>query len=218
MFFVIVNRGRANAVLHRAQEYGATEGTIFLAEGTVQSRVLETIGLTNIEKEILMIPASRGLCEQLHEKLSEELLFHKRNSGIAFTIPFKRRQPQSGGEEENSSAAQVDPPYFCIIIIVDKGRDRACMKAARAAGARGGTLIRGRGAGIPTDFYFPLVIEPQKDILLIISTREKVPHIRGKILSDLELEKTGSGIIFTLPVSRVSGLFEDRSGKGKEVT
>ena len=61
LLFVIVNRGKANAILHKAQEHGATGGTIFLGEGTVQSKLLEALGLTEVHKEILMISSSTGV-------------------------------------------------------------------------------------------------------------------------------------------------------------
>lgn len=216
-FFVIVNRGKANTVLRKAQEHGATGGTIFLGEGTVQSKLLEMIGLTEIHKEILMISTSEELCDQLHKTISETFMLSKRNRGISFSIPFKRWQLHTSGEEEKPSEYIVNASHFCIMIVVDKGRSRDCMKSARAAGAKGGTLIHGRGAGVPTDFYFPLVIEPQKDIVLILTTKEKVSSIRERVFTDLELGKAGNGIIFTLPVNHVSGLFENRSEENKEV-
>ncbi len=217
LLFVIVNRGRANAVLHKAREWGATGATIFLGEGTVQSKVLEMLGLVEIHKDILMISSSNGQCDQLHEMLSKEFMLRKRNRGIAFSIPFMRWQLHTGGQEHRRPSKGVDFSHFCIMTIVDKGRGKACIKAARAAGAKGGTLIHGRGAGIPTDLYFPLVIEPQKDIVMIISRKDKAAVIRERIFSDLELEKIGNGIIFTLPVRRVSGLFENRSEENKEL-
>jgi nitrogen regulatory protein PII len=218
LFFIIVNRGKANAVLRKAQECGATGGTIFFGEGTIQSKLLEKIGLTEIHKEILMISASEELCEKLHNTLSEAFMFSKRNNGIAFSIPFERWQLQASGQEERNTSKKIDASHFCIMTIVDKGRSKDCIKSARAAGAKGGTLLHGRGAGIPTDFYFPLVIEPQKDIVMIITTKDKVIPIRERIFSDLELGKAGNGIIFTLPVSRASGLFENRSEESKGVT
>jgi nitrogen regulatory protein PII len=101
--------------------------------------------------------------------------------------------------------------------IVDKGRSKACIKAARAGGAKGGTLVRGRGAGVPMDFYYPLVIEPQKDIVLVVSTKEKAASIEERIFTDLELGKPGNGILFTLPVTQATGLYESRSEEGEEV-
>ena len=61
IFYTIVNRGKANAVLRKAKECGATGGTILLGEGTIQSKLLDFLGLTEIRKEILMIPASGEL-------------------------------------------------------------------------------------------------------------------------------------------------------------
>lgn len=213
LLFVIVNRGKANAILKKAQELGAMEGTIFLGEGTVQSKLLEAIGLTETHKEILMISSSTDLNSQLHAMLSKEFNLAKRNQGIAFSIPFK--QWQLGGKLDQDTPGELNPSHYCIITIVDKGRGKECIKAARAAGAKGGTLIHGRGAGIPTDFYFPLVIEPQKEILLVVSTREKVASIQNKIFADLELGKPGHGILFTLPVTQTTGLYESRAEEGK---
>ncbi len=212
IFFAVVNRGKANAVLHKAQEYGARGGTIFLGEGTVHSRLLEQIGLDESHKEILMIPASRQLCRKLHDMVCREFMFTKRNRGIAFTIPFRRRTLQESGVKPESPAGGAAPAYSCIITIVDKERGKDCLKAAWAAGARGGTLVHGRGAGVPTEFYYPLVIEPQKDIIIIIAPREKAAPIKERFASELELEKPGKGILFILPVLQTSGLFENEPG------
>ena len=215
LLFTIVSRGKANTVLHKAQESGAKGGTILLGEGTAQSKILEKIGLTEIHKEILMIPASDELSDKLHDMLNETFMFSKNNKGIAFTIPFKRWHLKASEQEERNLLTDDNTSHFCIITIVDKGRSKDCMKSAQAAGAKGGTLIHARGAGIPTDFYFPLVIEPQKDIVMIITTKDKASIIRERIFSDLELGKAGNGIIFTLPISRTSGLFENRSEENK---
>ncbi|HOJ85087.1 MAG TPA: P-II family nitrogen regulator [Bacillota bacterium] len=213
MFFAVINRGKANAVLRKAEEFGARGGTIFLGEGTVPSRLLEQIGLAESHKEILMISASEELCSKLHDMVCEEFMFSKRNRGIAFTIPFRRRQLQDSGMKQASPPAGAASSHFCIITIVDKGSSKDCLKAARDEGARGGTLIHGRGAGVPTEFYYPLVIEPQKDIIIIIAPRDKVAPIRDRISTELELEKPGKGILFILPVIETSGLFENESGE-----
>ena len=213
LFFIITRRGEANAVLKKAQKCGATGGTIFFGEDIVQSKLLEIFGQNVIHKEILMISSSDELCEKLHETLSKEFISDKRAKGKAFSIPFKHWQLQTTEQEQNNSPKKqtkdVGFSHFCIITIVDKGRGKDCIKAAKAAGARNGTLIHGRGAGIPANFCFPLVIEPQKDIVIITSIKDTVTQIKTKIFYDLELAKTGNGIIFTLPVSRISGFSEN---------
>lgn len=207
MFFAIVGRGKANAVLKRAQEVGAAGGTIFLGEGTAQSKLLDTIGINEVQKEILMISSSKELDDELHRLVLEEFSFSKKNKGIAFSIPFRRCQLNKDGDVQNNSEDKFETSQLCIFTIIDKGKSKACLDAARASGARGGTIVHGRGAGIPTDFYFPIVIEPQKEIMMIITAKDKADQIRKGIFTALELDKPGHGIIFTLPVTRATGLF-----------
>ena len=88
LFFTIVNRGKANAILRKAKECGAKGGTILLGEGTVTSKLLDAVGVTETHKEILMISASDELDAKLHETISETFNFSKRNRGIAFSVPF----------------------------------------------------------------------------------------------------------------------------------
>ncbi len=217
IFFTIVRRGKANAILRKARECGAEGGTIFLGEGMVQSNLLTKMGLNATHKELLMIPASEELCDRLHDVISGVFRFSERNKGIAFSIPFKRWQLRDTGPEIKLTE-EFNFQYFCIIVIVDKGRSKDCIKVARSAGAKGGTLIHGRGAGIPADFYFPLVIEPQKDIIIIISEKDKTAAIRERISSELDLKKIGNGIIFILPASRTNGLYENRQKERRGVT
>ena len=164
-----------------------------------------------------MISSSTGVSEQLHTMLKKEFMLSKRNKGIAFSIPFQQWHLDSSDQDPSSTHKELNPSHYCIMTIVDKGRSKACIKAARAGGAKGGTLVRGRGAGVPMDFYYPLVIEPQKDIVLVVSTKEKAASIEERIFTDLELGKPGNGILFTLPVTQATGLYESRSEEGEEV-
>lgn len=205
LFFSVVNKGNANAVLSKAREYGAAGGMIFIGEGTVRSKFLQQIGLAESQKEILMISAPSEVCSVLHQRLSVDFKFHKRNKGIAFTIPFKRY-----GAHVKTIDDAAGSPYSCIMAIIDKGRAGECIKAARAAGARGGTLLHGTGAGIFANFYYPLIIEPQKEILMIITSKHKASSIRKSILNRINSDMPRSGFVFTLPVTDTSGLSENR--------
>ncbi len=56
-----------------------------------------------------------------------------------------------------------------------------------------------------------MTIEPEKDIVLILIKKELEETIKGKIYNEMELEKEGRGIIYSLPVNQVSGLVEQNS-------
>ena len=213
LLFSVVNRGKANEVLSKAQECGATGGTIFLGEGTVQSnKLLDMLGLNKAHREILMIATTEEICSDLQEKLSEHFMFSKKNKGIAFSIPFVRWKLKSN-EEERIIHRDFNPSHFCIMTIIDKGKSNDCIKAAKAAGARGGTIMHGHGAGIPTDYYFPLIIEPQKDLVMVLTAKDSVKAIKDRIINELELYKEGKGVIFILPVIKMSGLLENKEVK-----
>lgn len=207
-----MNRGKANEVLNKAKECGATGGTIFSGEGSVKSnKLLEILGLNETQKEILMIATTEEICNDLQEKLSEAFMFSKKNKGITFSIPFMRWKLKSN-EEERKIHRNFNASHYCVMTIVDKGKSKECIKAAKAAGARGGTIMHGHGAGVPENYYFPLVIEPKKDIVMVLTEKDKVTKIKSRIIADLELDKEGNGIIFILPVIKMIGLVE-----GKEV-
>lgn len=210
IFFTVVKRGRANAILQKAVDLGATGGTIFMGEGTSHSRLSNRMGLPQARKEVLMVAVNQELDNELHQALQADFKINKKGRGIAFTIPFQNWQHQN---ENNHSVAESS--YYCLITIVDRGKSVECVKSARAAGATGGTLVHGRGAGVPANFYFPLEIEPQKDIVFIIADRNDVARIRTRIYTDLHLDEIGNGILFVLPITQVSGFTANKNGEAR---
>jgi len=176
---------------------------ILLGEGTVGFGLFDRLRETR--REVLLIPASDTLSHTLHTTLSAAFRFTERNRGVAFTVPFDRWQ---GGAGEGSLPALPPVTHHCLVAVVNKGRSRACIRAARAAGATGGTVVHGWGAGIPVNFYVPLIIEPQKDVVLIITACEHTEAIKHRIFAELDLGRVGQGILFTLPVTQTSGLLE----------
>lgn len=206
--FIIVNRGKANRLLRRAQEIGAQRGTIFLGEGTMSSRWLEVFGVNQSQKEVLLIAVPDEVTERFYAMLREEFNLHKKYKGIAFSVPYRAIGKDAGQRE---APAQGDhAAHICLMTVLERGLAEECMRVARAAGARGGTVLHAHGAGVPQDFYFPLVIEPQKEILMIVAPRENARVIRDAIYQNMRLERKGAGILFALPVNRTLGLYEER--------
>lgn len=100
-------------MLSKAQECGATGGTIFLGQGTVQSnKLLDILGLNEAQKEILMIATTEELCSDLQDKLCEHFKFSKKNKGIAFSIPFSRWKLKSNEEENSQMIREIDEKWI----------------------------------------------------------------------------------------------------------
>lgn len=200
IFFTIVERGKANRVLEQAQRMGAQSGTIVLGHGTSRSRFLATRHLAQRTKEILMISAEEELAARLHAMVASSFALTRRHRGIAFTIPFS---------ETGWSDPEAPVSWNLIITIVDRGQGEACIDSARAAGAKGGTVISGRGAGIPAHYWADLAIEPHKEIILILTPARNTDEIKRRIIADLDLQRPGGGMLFVLPVTETTGLVEE---------
>jgi nitrogen regulatory protein P-II 1 len=94
-----------------------------------------------------------------------------------------------------------------IITIVRKGWGSTVLEASIKAGARGGTVLSGRGAGInEQEKIFGMSIEPEKEILLTLAFADRVDAILAEIVRAAELDATGKGIAFVVPVDRVAGV------------
>ena len=94
-----------------------------------------------------------------------------------------------------------------IVSIVRKGWGSTVLEASVNAGARGGTVLFGRGAGInERETIFGMSIEPEKEILLTIVSASQVDTILDAIVRAGELNDTGRGIAFVVPVEKVAGV------------
>ncbi len=212
LFFAVVDRGKAGGLLHWARDKGVAGGTIFAGEGTNPSPILNFLGVSEVHKEVLMLGVTRELSQQLFTAMKDEFKMDKRYKGIAFVVPFRQWLPQAPAIPEDYDR-EKPPPFVCLITIVDKGKGELIMDVARKAGARGGTIVHAHGAGVPQDIYFPLLIEPQKDMILIIESRVKAPPIQSAIFKEMHLEEANNGIVITLPVLRTIGLYQPRGDR-----
>ena len=94
-----------------------------------------------------------------------------------------------------------------IVSIVRKGWGSTVLEASVRAGARGGTVLFGRGAGInEQEKIFGMSIEPEKEIVLTITRADQVETVLREIVRSAELNDTGRGIAFVVPVDRVVGV------------
>ena len=94
-----------------------------------------------------------------------------------------------------------------IVTIVRKGWGSSVLQASVKAGARGGTVVFGRGAGIHEhEKIFGMSIEPEKEIVLTIVQEDQVDAILDEIVRAAELEAAGHGMAFVVPVHRIVGV------------
>lgn len=208
---VIVNFNLGSKVLKHAKQNGITGGTIFLGKGTIKNPILEFLELAESRKEIILMASEKNTASHALEQLNKKFCFQKQNHGIAFSTSltdiidahysnsYKKTEESRGGE---------NPMYNLIYTVVDRGKGEFVVKAANKAGSRGATIINGRGSGIhETSKVFAMEIEPEKEIVLIISPSNLTESIVSSIRDELKIDEPGNGIIFVQDVNKAYGLY-----------
>ena len=103
--------------------------------------------------------------------------------------------------------AEKKVKFDLIITVVNKGYATDVIQTSKKAGARGGTIIYGRGSGLHEDKkIFGIPIEPEKEIILTIIERNKTDGVLEAIKQELKLDEPTKGIAFVLDVEKVVGL------------
>ena len=107
--------------------------------------------------------------------------------------------------------------HQAIFCIVNSGYSEAVMDAAKKFGARGGTVLSGRGTANPdAEKLFEITVEPEKEIVMILVSAELKDKILSALYDEVGLNSPGQGIAFALPVDNVVGLSSPQEHKEKE--
>ncbi len=104
-----------------------------------------------------------------------------------------------------------------IFCIVNAGFSDAVMTTAKEFGARGGTVIHGRGtASTEAEKLYQITVQPEKEIVMILVKEDIKNAILHALYRSVGLNTPGQGIAFTLPVDAVVGLSENNGEKTEE--
>ena len=95
--------------------------------------------------------------------------------------------------------------YQLLVCIVNAGFSQNVMEAARSAGARGGSIIRGRGSANPeAEEFFNITVQPDKEVVLILVPNDIKDAVMTAVYKNSGLTTDGQGIAFSLPVERTT--------------
>ena len=207
---LIANTSTASKAYSLAKEAGATGGTILYGEGTSQNQLLKLLGFDDVRKEILLILAPHERAAIIAEELADKLELSKPGQGIlALQSVINCYGIKELSDCKSCEGEKVQSKYILINVIVDQELSREVIDTATLAGARGATIMQGRGAGTQiTQSIFNIPIMPEKDIILMLMTEEGSQPIIDAILNTIGIDKPGKGIIFTQPVDSVYGMSE----------
>lgn len=100
-----------------------------------------------------------------------------------------------------------DKQYQVIVCIVNNGFADEAMDAARAVGARGGTVMSARGtANIEAEKAFQIQIQPEKEMIMILVSEDIKEDVMHALYRSVGTHTPAHGIAFAMPVDDVVGI------------
>ncbi len=180
--------------------------------GTAVQSMLDLLGIESNEKRIVLSVATQEKTKALIAAQTQRLHIGVPGHGIVIAVPIKsigggKTVAYLTGDESN---AKYTPPasfaYELIVVIASEGNTDLVMNAARSAGARGGTVLHGKGTGAMGDVKFHNIsIAHEKEVILIVSSSEHKSDIMRAILKKAGPDTPAQAIVFSVPASEVAG-------------
>lgn len=215
----VVRRGAGERVVMLAKRAGAPGSTVLRGRGTAQSRILRLLCLADTEKELVFTLADSRTMPAIVSAVRHSAELCRKTPGIGFVIDVAAiaRSIVTGAATDRGAAPSGGtmnpaPGHTLICAIVNAGLADDLMLAARAAGARGGTILKARGTGTEEDAtFFGITIVPEKELLMVLAADDAAPAIFDAVRGAPCLSEPGAGIAFCLAVERFFPLGADRN-------
>ena len=191
---IITPRSKGSKIMNQLKEKGAKSISWLLAEGSANAHILEVLEIDKEKKEIVSALVNDDLVNDLLDQIKDK--FDKKNTSIMFTTPVDYK-------------GEIDMEYEALYVIVNKENADKVIEISQKEGAKGATVVHGRGSGIQKKSVFlNMTIEPEKDIVIMLIKKEISEKVKSAIYDAMNLDENSKGILFSLPVTDVHGLVE----------
>lgn len=194
----ILPRGKGSEFMKTIKDDGAIVITCYYSYGSASESIQSKLKVNKIRKEIVMAILDDENAKIAMDELEEKLV--KINTGVAFTSQL---------EYKGESNLQNESNYQALYVIVDRHEGQKAVAIAQENGAKGATLIHGRGSAKEVkSILLNMNVEPEKDIVIMLVKNDIAENIKDAIYDKMNLDKENKGIIYSLPVMEVRGLVE----------
>ena len=171
------------------------------------------------EREIILTLVSADVFPQVMNAIIDTANLNQPKQGIGFVINTKKvagichmlgwdtANEVTGEEGVNDTMDAQEVVYDLIVTVVNQGDSDKVVDASKEAGAEGGTILSGRGTGIHEKAkLFNILIEPEKEVVLTLISRDKTNDVLKAIEEGANLNKPGKGIAFVIEVEQTVGI------------
>ena len=182
-----------------------------LGRGTATKSVLDLLGLSAREYHIIMTIADRERTDRLIDEARRNLYIEAPGQGLSVATPIKsvgggKTLANLSGGRPAEGAPDINFNYEIVLVIANEGHTDTVMDAAREAGARGGTVLHGKGTGSEDAAkFFGVSIASEKEIVLIVAKTSEKTAIMKSVIDKAGTQTAAGAVVMSLPVSAIAG-------------
>lgn len=208
----IINPDSLERLSAICEELSLPLSVILHGRGTAVQSMLDLLGIESTEKRVVLSVADNEKTRALIAAEKINLHIGVPGHGIVIAVPIKSIGGGkavaylNGDNKLEKRAPTLNYAYELIVAIANEGTTDLVMNAARAAGARGGTVLHGKGTGAKdAPKFYNISIADEKELILIVSVAAKKSEIMQEILRKAGPGTPAGAIVFSLPTTEVAG-------------
>ncbi len=209
----VADRGQGRAVTQLYDKNHVKWHYQSAGEGTASSELLDVLGFGGAERDIVFSLGARSAVDRLMRLLQEDALDGARIQGIVFDMPLSGLNniaaallSMDAANVAGNGGTEMDgaDKHTLIFITVNQGHTEEVMNTARAAGARGGTILRARFTGAEkSEQFFGITVQAQKEMILVVAQAETRNAIMETVNKKHGLKTEAEAIIFSVELDHV---------------
>lgn len=213
LLLFLMNDELNQKVFDYCKKCGLTSATFFFAHTMTDNKIWKILGLDDMRRECILIVGPQNKTKAALDLVADKFNLDNQKTGIGLRVSLDhvlgvrketeiKFNPQDFANEKGNTSM-----YDAIITIVDRGKADLVIDSANKHGAKGGTIIHGRGSASKSKKVFNMEIEPEKEIVAVIVKEDMANGVINAIADDLNIDKENAGILFTIPLKDVRGIF-----------
>lgn len=208
----IVERGQGAAMLRLYRKRYVPIHLQCAGKGTATSEIMDILGLGSSEKDVLISFAAASAAKKLLHDLDNELRGHTGGAGIVVSIPISGLNSlvanlavyhaESLKDKEGIEMERTENSL--ILVVCARGCTDDVMATAKARGARGGTVIKGRLSGREElEQAYEVELKPEREIVAIVVPTELRGPIMEAINAEHGLRSEAQAALCSLPIEQI---------------
>ena len=219
----IVDWSRQKLVTTAFEKAGVQIQYTAKGKGTASKEILDLLGIGATDKAVVLSLEDTARLVPLIKDIAGKVGLWERGAGVAFSVPLSgintpvlgmfsgertdEEDDKKHNDGEEAGIMETKKRSDLIMCILNQGYSDEFMAEARKAGAGGGTVLSVRGTARQGQVkFFGISVQNEKEIIMILSTREKKNAIMSAVSEKFGVQSEAEGIVFSVPADNITGI------------